>query len=109
MGWESSVIDDALLLQRLQKTAYVFANLNRISPAKSRRKRTHDLQHRALSVAELQNILPRPLNPNHAFRKKHHAFLALSAPPATGSETRLTGIGRTRHAQDSQIRKAPGG
>src|ERR1700676_3709364 len=86
------IIDDAFLLQSLQKTAHVFTNLHRISPAVRRRKRGHDLLNRALPVAKFQDILPRPLNPNHAFRKKHDSFLALLPPSATSGKTGLAGI-----------------
>jgi hypothetical protein len=52
-----------------------------------------------LPIAKFQDILPSPLNPNHAFRKKHDAFLVMTPPPAPRGETRLAGIRRTRHAQ----------
>src|ERR1700729_1821336 len=97
------IIDDALLLQSFQKTPDVVADLRRISAAVRRRKRRHNLLHGALAITQLQDFLPSPLDPNHAFRKQYDSFFALRAPAAASGKMRLACVGRRSHAQDSPI------
>jgi len=97
------IIDNPLLLQSVQKVANVLANLHWIASAVRRRKRGHDLLNRSLSVAKFQNFLPGPLNPNHAFGKKHHSFLALGAPSTTGGEARLENCLRIVEAAQERL------
>src|SRR5215472_1266167 len=100
--WRSAlIIHDALLLQSLQKTAHILANLRRIATAVCLRKCGRNLLDRTFPVAKFQDAPPSPLNSNHAFGKQNDLFITLRPPSATGGEMRLGGISRTGHAQDS--------
>src|SRR5208283_1401639 len=91
------VINNPLMLQLLEKLADIGSDLGRVRNAELRLQFFDDLPECPLAVAAFEYLQTGALQPNRAFRKKHHAILLRATPAAAGCQARLAGILRRGH------------
>jgi hypothetical protein len=80
----SSVIHDASTLQLFQESAYIDANLLRISGAKLLLDFRNNFSERAFPIAALEHLSSGTLQLDCTFGKQDHPILFSSAPSAPG-------------------------
>src|SRR5271166_2216657 len=76
------VINNPLMLQLLEKLADIGSDLGRVRNAELRLQFFDDLPECPLAVAAFEYLQTGALQPNRAFRKKHHAILLRATPAA---------------------------
>jgi hypothetical protein len=80
----SSVIHDASTLQLFQESAYIDANLLRISGAKLLLDFRNNFSERALTIAALEHLPSSTLQLDRTFGEQDHPIFFSSAPSAPG-------------------------
>jgi hypothetical protein len=112
----SLIIHNSLLLQLLEKSTDIVANLVGACFRKLALQFTDDVAEGALAIALFQHLPPRSLQLDRTLREQNDATIVSAAPAATGRQARLAGIGGRSHSQapasplsGAPMRNAPGG
>src|ERR1700738_322414 len=86
------IIHNALLLQLLEKSSDVVANLGRVGGCVLTLQFPDDLEECPLSVATLEHLPPRTLQLDGAFGKQDHAIFLAAAPATSCGQARAAVI-----------------